>query len=693
MILLPTLTLLTAALPQGGAAGHHPPESVLYLEVPDLPGALDAYTRTALVATLADPALSEAVGEALGHEEFNLVALAKDAYEQAVQGIPQLPDAGHLLFEPLRGVSLSVSAPNGSLTPILVRAMEGRGLEDLVQEVTFQLELEMESEEAATRLLDAFVARSRERGIDVKQKLYSEGRSFRPDSGDPFDKRTQIAQGGRYLAVFFGPGTPVGWFDRLAGRSAGLKLEAPGTFTAEGTTVFRYHATFQEELFAMADWTEFSPLIELAEGLAGPVVPLLLRGGDWRVTIDPRGRVITEGLYPRGKRPLDRVLGDQPLPGDVEKYLHPDAVVGWATSFNGEPLGEWLRTLALPNGSNMMDGLEERYGFRPDRDLVAPLGSAMVYSLPQPKTLLAAPPLTIAFALDDGEAFEKGMDGLERALSELFGRRLQLSVGEYRGMRMYSLEIDWRALGMRGDFPVNPSAFIKPTLVIAPDRVFLSTLPSQAKREIRRLRASAEESGPSREFPDGVSSFGFADWPRFAGKLYDTARATLPMIGALSSEEFPIDVGALPPSEVLLSHFAESRRWRRPRGEGQVEFYQESSFGPETAFLGGFALSVMVAQSQRSAQIYAIETENEAQARAGVVQLEADIQMFKIDQGRWPRDWEDLCAHCPLDHEPIRTDPWGGAYHFQASDAGIVVWCDGPNGINEQGQGDDIVVR
>lgn len=696
-----SLLVLTLALlpPQGldDPAPLHPAGSALYLDVPDVPSAIEAYQRTALFETLRDPEIQKLAGSVVGLEQLDPFALLESEYRKAVER-GELPPIWEVVIEPLQSLSLSLSSPEGPLMPTILALIGGQASEEqLFEAIGAQLMLEMRDVAAADALRSMLLALLPEEP-EISQITGATVYHFPSSNG-----RVSLVQDANRCVFLAGANTPEEYVGRARGELTGLRVEVPEPWQGTGDTVFRFQSTVQEELWSLEDGVSFrspfalaGPALELAEGLVGPLVSMLGRGGNWRMGIDEKGRVITEGLSRRGMLPLDDVLASRPLDPAALDLIHPDAIVGWAVHFDPEPLlaliEEALGAQAGGPGGrsapNPMEMLDEQYGFRPDRDLLAPLGSALAYSLPEPKTLLAAPPLMVSAALSDRQAFQKGMDGLSVFVRDETRGDFEISRSEYRGMRLYSLEIDWDAVGLPADIPIDPSAFFKLTMAVCDERVFVTTLPSHAKREIRRILSQSGVE-PVREFPEGCTSVGFADWFTFIGKLYTSARAIAPIMG----EDLPFDPALLPPAARITGRFAESLRWKRHHGDEWVLHYQESSIGPEIAIVLGVAVL--------AGQMRMVDTEGELVAvESGYASSERVAQAarnYQAVHGKWPTV-HDLVTPAEEGGEPwlnplFLVDPWGNAIQLKELEGGrLQVWSAGLNGIDEGGGGDDIVV-
>jgi hypothetical protein len=716
-LLLPALALLVpSSAPQGGHATHHPPGAVLFLEVPDVPAAFEAYGRSALFQTLNDPTLHAAIGRMMGEESVDPVALLMAKYREAVeQG--DLPPIKELVLDPLRSLSISVSVPGGQVLPLVAEVMGGNISEEaLLGQIGVQVEVELADPAAARRLLELIEQAVESSGDRLVVTEVGDALVARVGSPDRVEAALSLVIQDSTLCALFGAEQPGSWLARVAGDAPGLVFEQPKAFRGTGTTILRLQSTLGEQLLSMPELAQVGPLIELAEGLVGPPLTMLVRGGKWRVGVDDKGRFITEGLNPQPTHDLDRVLASQPLDPSAYGLVHPDAIVGWVVHFDSTPLVALIEAQFEGSGEDPLAQVQAEYGFHPIDDLLKPLGNALAYSLPEPKTLIASPPLMVTADLGDRAAFLRGMDGLGQLLRVESGGSARLSTSEYRGVRLYALEMNWNEVGVPSSLPIDLSAFFKPTLAVCENRVFLTTLPNHAKREIRRLLSGQSAVHPvlAGDIPEGCTSVGFANWMRFVGKLYTAGRAMAPMIAMGMGEKLPFDLSALPPADLITGRFSTSRRWKTLHGD-QVLHYQESSFGPEIPMLLGLGIggALFAAGSQSSQVMVAPEAimagreeglpsgarANWLQAHDRATGLRVAAQVFKFDQGRWPKNLAELeksTSNYPdgyLSGRPVGADPWGGEYHLGIEDDRAVVWSDGPDGVDDGGTDDDVVAR
>ena len=145
---------------------------------------------------------------------------------------------------------------------------------------------------------------------------------------------------------------------------------------------------------------------------------------------------------------------------------------------------------------------------------------------------MAAPPIIGVIALEDAEAFKRGMDGLAAWGAAAGAAVLTVEVDEYRGRPLYTLQFKEFAADSQSlqlpDIVIGMEGFMRPCLAILDDRVILTPLPNHTKRELRR--ALKDEDAGSEAFdlegvPSGVSGAAVADWASFLGSVYGGLKA------------------------------------------------------------------------------------------------------------------------------------------------------------------------
>jgi len=411
---------------------------------------------------------------------------------------------------------------------------------------------------------------------------------------------------------------------------------------------------------------------------------------------------------------LLQLIGRQPTPKEALAYAPSDAVGFFALNLDNDKLRAKVADALATNDGEDADGaaklaaIEAQYEFSLDEDVCANLrGGAAGYLLPL--TGIGLPSMGLIASVRDPAKLERGLRGLFLALGEAQGDSLAVRESKYRDAPMWTLSFK----GAAND--PQMAAFIpSPTFSIVKDRVIVTLTSLRAKKEIKRALGEDDASHPAAlaegTFPADAGFDGWMDWAATIDGLYGMARSAAAMFGG--QIDLPIDMPALmtalPESSRVFTRFFEPTTFTvRSVGDSHVMRW-DTSFGPETwlGFLGvGFgAASSFSADSGDEA--FAIETDSEAAtndaqrefALDALRTLSSRITIFQLDQGRYPTSLEELSAPTTnyprgfLDGVHVSTDPWGNAYRYAlASDgASFRLWSLGSDGLDANGQGDDI---
>ena len=750
------LALAAAQAPSAAPQHLHPDGVEFVMVLPGIQPVLDAFGNTALARTLADEELHEVLGDVVGGGPMDPVDLLAQQWRDLGGAVPPILD----LHEGFRSVSLSVDpgADGGFSLSSLAQVAEGAtSASDLKVRLVIDFQDEA-SGEAVARLLDASL-----RGVQADDlptravSLAGDGGAFGsarltvvelPDLGD--DVKGHFVHGGTRAVMAIG-------LDDIDEEILRLSHAAPDAFSseieagraklgaAEGTTLMEVYIPPYAGLSAVmeaADGPEAmmfaGPIATMMEMMFGALGTAMYRGGHWRVDIRGDGRYLTKGWI-RGSPPLAslQMIGGAALDPSSLTLAHPDALVTSVASFEPKQLLDLL--LQLPQGANgedleqVMVDMDTRFGFRLDRDLIEPLGGSISYSLPKLRPLLSAPNLMAVATLDDREAFTRGMDGLMAMMKE--ASRLDGQRTDYRGATLYTLSLDALTGGDGGmqslALPVDPSTISRPTLTVMEDRVLLSTLPSHAKREVRRV-AKLTRAGEGAELHAGLSAVevpgaatmvSSANWPVFYGNLYTQLRALAPVILSLANDgddaagvdtdlPLPFKLDSLPEMDLLTRHFAPSERsWVKVEG-GLVDT-SVSSLGPELPVLlvgAGFYFSIMVTEQAlliddvefgptEEAGLEDVEVEvssgAEMATKTQLVSLGVAIQVYRLDHSNaFPASLAELTKSeggQPPYLSGALEDGWGRAVRYRVTEEGCRLWSLGPDGVDQEGGGDDLL--
>ncbi len=669
--------LLSLAAPQ--TLDHsplHPAEAVLFVQGTDIPALVEAYKGSRWADVIYDDEVQEALAEVLEIEV--------DALDLFVAGV-QSELEGELNFSlwtghlsNLRAVSVSLCLKDGN--PI---AAFGDGLQSdaaLFKVIKTKLIADFVSAEAAKAALEDLV--------------FHLGKRDMP----PFtvDGSRLILNGGE-LATGDGPGPSMKDRWGSLGTSMGK---------ATGTTLLQAHSSLGDSTLQWAEkFIGYSgadgPLGQIMSATLGAPFIAVTRGGAWRVTTED-GEFLTSGRYPhRAKSNVDEVFGAQPLTAEDLAIMHPAALVGGATTIDHVALLPWARSLiALVGQIEDAEAFEQLYGFDPIRDLIDPLGSSVHWSL-QGNLGLGVPPCQMSARVTDEAALKRGIQGFAKLLEANLPEQIELKTRTYKKVELFTFHFISEKL-QSGGLPVDLSVLIRPTLAVFEGRVILTPNQTLAKREIKRvlkgagpatIRAAALARNPNHE---NAGSIVFGDWMGILGRLASLGKSAAAMAGPGT---LPFDVNLIPDPDVITRHFEPSIELRT-RTETCMLYESRSCVGPES--VAGLLLGVgLVANAVVPKVMDSLGSAQRGQCAADLVTLKSTVEMYAINNGgNYPDSLErliepDANGRRYLRQTVVPKDPWGGAYLYDpdADDSGPRLWSCGPDGVDNQGQGDDITAQ
>lgn len=746
--MLIALAALSIAAPQEHVS-LHPATSAITFQIPDVQGLIAAYSKTAGARMLADEELHGAIGQMMAGEGAGPVdpmeMLMAQYDDQVASG--QMPPLLEMASG-LKALSVSIDVPKGDMFAFIQAAnapdASGYEVENMGIRVVADF-VDVESREQVSSFFSELLADEAPRNNELQplaMTLENGGAwgadaitvwSYEQTADEQYEwtameRSTHLLAGGTRMAITLGNVEGAEFAELLASGkqdASAAQLFAAGRKAiagAKGTTVFEAHINPFVEQLLMEEAPQFVPALDMIEGLMGSFASMAIRGGHWRVDLDGEGRFHVEGVHaPSAAGPMAGLLGGKPLAAGALSLAHPDALVTTVTSLDKDVLVNLVTQLAAQQDPEAFDQIDEAFGFRPDRDLAAPLGDAVSYSLPKLGSLVAAPNLMIAIDLDDKDAFLRGMDGLFKMISATTDE-VQIARDEYKKIStLYTMSFP-ELLGELGGggLPVNPAELIKPTIAVLGDRVVITTNKSHAKKEVRRVRKLLEagpDAAPS--IHDGINGLGdlagaatvsYADWAGFVGGVYSQLKAFGPM---LAGAGLPVDVAALPSAEVLTRHFQPSER-RVRIVDGAVQHSARSSFGPELsatpllAFGGLFSMTRAVAAQDIAVAEAApmalppgevAEDFDPAEDRTidALVQVSVALTLYQLDHDDAVPATLDVLTKAAANYPKgylegsVPTDAWGNALVFKPNGKEFSLYSIGANGVDEGGEGDDIV--
>jgi hypothetical protein len=548
---------------------------------------LDAYHETAVARVFAEPEIQALVagiktvaGEdiAAGFEEASSFAWG---------------DAQSLLLG-LEGISISLSSIAGMDWGMVLQ--EGEIPADFDQ-FEFRMVVDFVDPNLAARAYDrihgALIKATGVVGIHVDVKDEALGdvhlthfsvREGGPEQDLPGESREALVlfvQGSR-LAMFSPQSYRRGWDP----RPEALTQAASPLGEPKGLVIVEVE--LKEGLWDQSsDLTQ--ALMPLAEGILGPYFTMLGRGGAWRVELH-EGLYHVDGHFASGRQP--RVFGATALEGEPFDLTHPEAVVAFAASFDGEALAELLRAEGLI--SDQSAGAQAFF---------AQLGGRVIVSVPKNLSVMAAPGIHLAIPLKDSAKASEALETWMEALGQDPPEGFRLTTKAYRKQNLYTLEVprgnsESEAVpGILGGLLGNLTLMFKPTIVVTGNRLLVTLSATHAKRAVRALAKTKDlplSPLAGGQWPQGSLEVSHADWIQVVAGLYGAIKGLVSMATpSLSEDETESDQAPsresllrnLPEASTFSQHFAPARRWKTRVSSG-IRYHSESSFGPELSLFG-----------------------------------------------------------------------------------------------------------
>ena len=334
-------------------------------------------------------------------------------------------------------------------------------------------------------------------------------------------------------------------------------------------------------------------------------------------------------------------------------------------------------------------------------------GESMYYSVPG-QGFTGAPESVFKIGVRDGEKFVSLLEALLALISSEGNMPVKLtSTEDEQGTKLYELDLSQTPAG----------ALMKPSFAIRDGEMYASDQMSRLKSVMKSGPDEAKSLGKNtglsaflKGLGEGVElqSVGFANNAEGFSTQYGQVAQFLPMVGAMAGN-IPVDFAKLPPEKTITQYLGESYSAQYTDASGlfvnhEVTQFQASDFLPIVLVAGLVGLGQAEPQFAPSE----ISVEEEAldpakQAQLDLRELKAACTVYKISTGGYPESLGALLEPLPdyeegaLPRDSLPTDPWGNPYYFALevpagkTKAKPKLWSAGANGVNENGEGDDIL--
>ena len=784
---------LVLALAAGDTARFHPADVDLYLEASDLPAVRAAYGDAPVLKTLGDPAVARIgdVARGMGVDLGAILGAMKPEPDPARPGDEYWPwSALSDLSVSLSGLD----APVGDAAPVGDPEAEDETAWSARASGWIVLEFEDDAAAAqAMKALSASVGITPATTSQPGEEPTSTPEARAPetihiDGHDAVVVRHQLDVMGTQVSVWLARSERriVGGIGRAAAASLVERLSKPDTsFAARRARLVQESGLPPGSGVTLAYvWSDIERLSipgvgaedggfagRLSDLFTPELVPFIGARGSHRLQL--RGdRFVWESLTEAigAGREIDAIYGDGAVPASTARFLPQDAVGAWLLKVRPAALEGVLQALLVQPGSKAASTPASTESGStpsvPDSAPAAPTAgsgdaapgaaapgdaaaldrtaspqlagvgdSAAVFLMPLNVSLAGGgvePNVILALELKDGAAFRASLDAWIEHARKL-DPKLQVQQKPYHHLPLYAFARDGGAGDGAGNPATSGASASKPTLAILPDRVLITASRKFAQSEIRRIEAAKDEPhalAAEGAIPEGAFDVGWMDWGSLVGKLYEMARAFLPMMARGGGDA--IDPNTLPTAAELFRFMKPSTSFST-RIDGRRYRYSASSIGPEMP-LGALALAYgisrygaktagMIASSAHvlpgartdddgpvqvgNLDEWVVDTPGgrgttpdakRAQTIAALRDVKTGLAVYRSQLGRVPDALDELVKGTDafprgfLESGVVPKDAWNRPLVYQASDKGAryTLRSTGPNGIDDGGGGDDV---
>ena len=329
-------------------------------------------------------------------------------------------------------------------------------------------------------------------------------------------------------------------------------------------------------------------------------------------------------------------------------------------------------------------------------------GNFVSYSMPG-QGFPGTPESVMRFGLKNPESFVTAMENIMKAVSEEAGTPVSLKPSTHEGVSLYDIDLSATpvAMMMQPAFAIQDGELIFSTT----SRRLKSTLNGAVTGESLAKNPALGKFIEGLGKGAGLQSLSFSDNAANFGTQYGQVAGFLPMMGAMVGD-IPVDFSKLPPEKSISQYLSNSfgATYSDPSGlivTQTVSQFQMMDFLP-ILMVGGL-IAVGQAEGIGSEMLAVAEVDPVEQANLDLRELKAACTVYKISQGSYPESLAALLEPLPdyesgaLPRDALPVDPWGNGYYFaMATDPKKKrpkpkIWSAGPNGMDEQGEGDDIL--
>lgn len=498
----------------------------------------------------------------------------------------------------------------------------------------------------------------------------------------------------------------------------------------------------EQEMDEPLDLEQISSQIDVLRGFGRSLAP----AGAVRVAMVD-GHFESDGFTPAEMRTDTPSIGFEAIDPQVLAMLPPEAAMVFIAPVDYAGLSSQMESL-LGGAVGELTAFEAALEMDLVEDLLAHLASQSIISIGRIRGI-GLPTSLMHVQLRDAEAFQAGLARLLGGLVEMDPDRFKLKDRPYRGMPLWQFDVRLPELDM-GQLAqmapeLGPAAGMLEGLAkqevafgVLGDILVVGPKSLHVKKELRRLGdlGSVNEDEPEPlhpllsgelPLPAGVNRATYMDWGGQFASLYEMGKAFGGLAAGFSGEELPVDLSALPDADIVTRHLIPTLS-TTVHGESGSLRHSRGSFGPEMQALPGLFSAGMQFYflNSRSGSYYygeapvylepvdgskpvdvvpldvvPLPTEGTGSTREALQRVKVVLEVHRsLGGGSYPATLEQLVESTPdfpegmFDGEPVPRDEWGNPFAYVPNTDGSSyrLYSFGPNGTDQGGEGDDLLV-
>ena len=334
-------------------------------------------------------------------------------------------------------------------------------------------------------------------------------------------------------------------------------------------------------------------------------------------------------------------------------------------------------------------------------------GTMATYAMPG-LAFMGAPATIFSMEMKDPEAFVAAIETTLPALSGVLGEMM----GAPGGINLKRSMVG-DASFIEIDLSKNPAlsmTMMSPAMAIQGNELTMCLESADALKQLLNGEigdGSAMDDDRLADFVRQLQRDGdvvrvkFTDSAEAFAVIYNQVAGPMQMMAG-GMGDVPLDISLMPSEQSISQHLDMELQGQVFAGNDpsltinrSKSQFTGSDFMPLIAVAAVFGIGV-AAEMPMEGEVAEPEISPEEIARADIAGLRASLTVYKISERSYPDALHDLLRSLPdypngcYPHAELPSDPWGGDYLYRIDGRKAVVWSAGPNGIDEDGEGDDV---